>query len=55
MNSTEMENAIIEISLDKTEGSKLRKKFPDQYKRLIVQIKEIKDDGDIVEIPPEIP
>jgi hypothetical protein len=55
MTTLEMEDAIIEITLDKMDGSKLKDKYPMQYDRLIAQIKDIQDNGGIVDVPSEIP
>lgn len=47
--------AMVEITNNRTEGSKLKKSFPDHYAIYQKEIDEIKASGGIVDIPPEIP
>jgi hypothetical protein len=55
MDSDQMRLAMIEITNDRTEGSKLKKAFPEQYQIFIDEINAIKKKGRLVEIPPEVP
>jgi hypothetical protein len=47
--------AMVEITNNRTKGSKLKKSFPHHYAIYEKEIKEIKESGGIVDIPPEIP
>ncbi len=55
MDSDQMRLAMIEITNDRTEGSKFKKDFPKQYQTLTDEINTIKKKGRLVEIPPEFP
>jgi len=55
MNLDQIRIAMVEIAGNRTKGSKLKKTYPEHYAIYKKQIKEIKDKGQIVDIPPEIP
>lgn len=46
--------AMVEISGNRTKGSKLKKEFPEHYAIYEKQIDEIKASGGIIDIPPEV-
>lgn len=54
MDLDQMRIAMVEITSGRIHGSELKKKFPEGYESLSKQIAEIKRQGKIVEIPPEI-
>ena len=47
--------AMVEISGDSTNGSKLKKDFPKDYAELEKEIKTIFKSGLALDIPPEVP